>query len=183
VTEILDDDAVRRAAAGDVDAFAALVGRHRAVALRVAYGIASDAAEDVVQDACVKAFRALARFDTTQPFRPWLLAIVTNEARNWLRGDGRHRRAGLRLAAHRGTDGADPAEATERGEARRRLLGAVARLSPADRELVVLRWFAELSEAETATALGCPVGTVKSRSSRVLGKLRALLSEEVRADA
>jgi RNA polymerase sigma factor (sigma-70 family) len=178
VTEILDDDAVARAVAGDVDAFAGLVERHRALALRVAYGIAGDDAEDVVQEAFVKAFRALPRFDTGRRFRPWLLAIVANEARNRRRGTGRRRRAGLRLATRRVPDSPDPLETSERQESRRRLLAAVERLPAADREIVSLRWFAELSEAETAAALGCPVGTVKSRSSRALVRLRALLGEE-----
>jgi RNA polymerase sigma factor (sigma-70 family) len=199
VTDIVDDDAVARAAAGDLDAFALLVERHRAVALRVAYGIAGDDAEDVVQEACVKAFRALGggsaagispapaarrsagpRFDPGRPFRPWLLAIVANEARNRRRGSGRQHRLRLRAAGRRPVESPGPAEATERDADRRRLLAAVTRLSDADREIVALRWFAELSEAETAAALGCPLGTVKSRSSRALGRLRALLDTEER---
>jgi RNA polymerase sigma factor (sigma-70 family) len=180
--EILDDDLdgdlAGRAAGGDVDAFAHLVERHRGVALRVAYGIAGDDAEDVVQEACVKAFGALARFEAGRAFRPWLLAIVANEARNRRRGAGRWRRLGLRLADRPGTGGPDPAEVSERDEDRRRLLSAVARLPDADREIIALRWFADLSEAETATALGCPVGTVKSRSSRALARLRRSLGEE-----
>jgi RNA polymerase sigma factor (sigma-70 family) len=185
VREILDDDLVTRAGAGDLDAFGVLVERHRRVALRVAYGIAGDDAEDVVQEAFVKAFKGLgatsgsrSTFTAARSFRPWLLAIVANEARNRRRGLGRYRRAGLRLAGRRSPDGPDPAETGERNEARRRLLAAVARLSVADREIVALRWFAELTEAETAAALGCPRGTVKSRSSRALGRLRVLLGEE-----
>jgi RNA polymerase sigma-70 factor (ECF subfamily) len=178
---------VTRAAAGDIDAFTGLVERHRAVALRVAYGIAGDDAEDVVQEACVKAFRALARFEPGRrgahveagaAFRPWLLAIVANEARNRRRGAGRHRHLTLRLAGHRAPGAPDPAEISERHADREKLLAAVARLSDADREIIALRWFAELTEAETAAALACPVGTVKSRSSRALARLRALLGEE-----
>jgi RNA polymerase sigma factor (sigma-70 family) len=175
--DLPDDDAVTRAIAGNVDAFTDLVERYRSVALRVAYGIAGDDAEDVVQEACVKAFRALPGFHPDRPFRPWLLAIVANEARNRQRGIGRRRRVGLRVAGRRAVDGPDPVEAIERDEDRRRLLAAVARLGPADREIVALRWFAELTEAETASALGCPVGTVKSRSSRALARLRRLLEE------
>jgi RNA polymerase sigma-70 factor (ECF subfamily) len=214
VRETLDDDAVTRAAAGDIDAFTGLVERHRAVALRVAYGIAGDDAEDVVQEACVKAFRALPRFqpglrgpnaeaglrgpnaeaglrgpnaeaglrgpnaEAGAAFRPWLLAIVANEARNRRRGAGRRQRLSLRLAGRRTTGEPGPAEVTERDDDRGRLLAAVARLPAADREIVALRWFAELTEAETAAALGCPVGTVKSRSSRALARLRTLLGTE-----
>lgn len=79
---MLDDELVRAAASGDGAAFGALVDRHRTAALRIAYAIADGEAEDVAQDATTKAFRQLGRFDATRPFRPWYLAIVSNEARN-----------------------------------------------------------------------------------------------------
>ena len=64
-------------------------------------------------------------------------------------------------------------------EQRRWLLDAVAGLPDRDREIIALRYFADLSEAETATALACPVGTVKSRVARAIGRLRASLGAEV----
>ena len=75
---------------GDHDAYAELVTRHAPTALRTAALLgAGDAAEDVVQDAFVKAYAALDRFRTGAPFRPWLLRIVANEARNVHRASGR----------------------------------------------------------------------------------------------
>jgi RNA polymerase sigma-70 factor (ECF subfamily) len=77
-----DDELVSAALGGDGDAFGALVERHRRDALRVAYGIADGEADDVAQDAFVKAFRNLRQFRAGASFRAWLLAIVANEARN-----------------------------------------------------------------------------------------------------
>ena len=95
-----DAEAVARARAGDLDAYEVLVARYTALAHRTAvlFG-AGDDAEDVVQEAFVKGYRRLRQIRGDAPFRAWLLAIVTNEARNLLRS--RRRRAGLalRLAA------------------------------------------------------------------------------------
>jgi RNA polymerase sigma factor (sigma-70 family) len=77
-----DAELVVDARMGDVDAFTALVERYRHPALRLAYGIAGDEAEDAVQDAFVKAFRRLDSFRPGSAFRPWLFTIVANEARN-----------------------------------------------------------------------------------------------------
>src|SRR6478736_6049755 len=77
-----DAELVTAAREGDVDAFTALLDRYRQPALRLAYGIAGDDAEDAVQDGFVKAFRSLDGFRTDAAFRPWLFTIVANEARN-----------------------------------------------------------------------------------------------------
>ncbi len=77
-----DAQLIGLAQAGDVEALCDLVERHRAVALRVGYTIVGDEAEDVVQEAFVKVARSIDRFRRDAPFRPWLLTIVANEARN-----------------------------------------------------------------------------------------------------
>ena len=86
---------VVRAKRGDTTAYEELVRRYQGIAFRVALVAAGDAgdAEEAVQDGFVKAFRALARFRDDAPFRPWVLRIVTNEARNRRRSAGR--RAGV----------------------------------------------------------------------------------------
>ena len=178
-----DDDLVGRARLGDRDAFCALLERHRLVALRVGYTIAGAEAEDAVQEAMVKAYRHLDQFRPGSPFRPWLLAIVANEARNRRRSGGRRDALILRVR-ERGystdvtRDRSAEDAAIERDE-QSRLLAAVTALPDRDREIVALRYFAGLSEAETASALDCPAGTVKSRLSRALGRLRLALTEEV----
>lgn len=181
-----EDDLVRRSRSGDRVAFARLVEENQVIALRVAttmMGTGGDA-DDVVQDAFVKAFTRLDQIDGRGTFRVWLLAIVANEARNRHRSAGRRAALTLRVStpvdAPAGGPASDPALAAEANEARRQLAAAVAALPERDREVVALRYFAELSEAETAEALGCPAGTVKSRLSRALVRLRSVLIEEVR---
>jgi RNA polymerase sigma factor (sigma-70 family) len=131
-------------------------------------------APDVTQEAFVKAWRALGRFRPGAPFRPWLLAIVANEARNARRSAGR--RAAL---ATRATDAPGLSASTEdlvlTSEDRDRLLRALDQLAEIDREVISCRYLADLSERETAAVLGCRPGTVKSRLSRALERLRVLL--------
>lgn len=171
---------VERARAGDVDAYEVLVDRYRAVACRVAYAIAGDDGEDAAQEAFVKAFAALPRFRPGSRFRPWLLRIVANEARNRRRSATRHAQLALRLmgpAPGRAATVPSPEEDVLAAERRRSLAAALATLAPRDRAVIALRFAAELSEAEMAEALGCAPGTVKSRLSRALAKLRAALPE------
>jgi RNA polymerase sigma-70 factor (ECF subfamily) len=173
-----DSELVGRAQAGDIEALCDLMERHRAVALRVAYAIAGAEAEDVIQEAFVRAARSLATFRAGAPFRPWLLTIVANDARNRRRSTSRREALQLRVAL-RDAPGTSRTHTTEEiamaHEERRGLLLAVAALPDRDREVIALRYFAELSEAETASALECPVGTVKSRVARALGRLRLSL--------
>jgi RNA polymerase sigma-70 factor, ECF subfamily len=176
-----DSELVARARRGDVDAYEELVRMHQGIAFRTALlitGTTSDA-EEAAQDAFVKGFRALGRFRMDRPFRPWLLAIVANEARNRRRSAGRRQALELRAAEIRPGDAApSPEAAALRDERRRLLLAGVDRL-PAEQRLVVgCRYFLDLSEAETATTLGIRAGTVKSRLARALERLR----EEVPAD-
>jgi RNA polymerase sigma factor (sigma-70 family) len=173
-----ESELIARARSGDHASFALLVAAHQDVAFRAAYVVTGGAAEaeDAAQEGFVKAFRALGRFRDGAPFRPWLLTIVTNEARNRRRAEGR--RAGLALrVGERQLDAVAPSaedDALARF-GRAELLGAVERLRPADREIVSCRYLLGLDEAETAQALGCARGTVKSRLSRALERLRAEL--------
>lgn len=177
---VLDDtDLVAEATAGDLAAFDRLVARHQEVAVRVATLTAGPGlAPDAVQEAFVKAWRALPRFRPGAPFRPWLLTIVANEARNAVRAAGRRDALALRSV----TVPTDPDQAPEAAvigaEQRARLLRALDRLSDLDREVVAYRYFAELSEREIAAALGCRPGTVKSRLSRALDRLRVAFEAE-----
>ena len=161
--------------AGDRTAFGHLVRRHAPVAKRMAvlWGAGADA-DDVVQDAFVKAYAALPRFRADGEFRGWLLTIVRNETRNLFRSRGR-RAAREELALLPETDLAfadDPEEAALSSVRRSELLAEVRRLPVELREVVACRYLLELSEAETATALGIPAGTVKSRLHRALTMLR-----------
>jgi RNA polymerase sigma factor (sigma-70 family) len=165
---------VERARRGDLDAFETLVLAYQSLAFRTAFVIAGDAAdaEEAAQDAFVKAHRALGRFHTGEPFRPWLLTIVANEARNRRRARGRRAALALRAAGEPEAPGEDPEAATLATERREWLRDAVERLRDDDRDVLACRYFLELSEEETAAALGIARGTVKSRIHRALGRLQ-----------
>ena len=107
---LADREIVADAKRGDRDAFEQLVRVHQGIAFRTAYVIAGSAAdaEEAVQDAFVKAYRALGRFREGAPFRPWLLAIVANEARNRRRSAARRARFELHLAEERPSADAAP---------------------------------------------------------------------------
>jgi RNA polymerase sigma-70 factor (ECF subfamily) len=173
---------IEAAVAGERRAYAALVARHQQVAFRAAYLITGSEteAEDAIQDACVKAWLALGRFRPGAPFRPWFVRIAVNEARNRRRGAGRRAGLVLRLgssAAHAST-AAPSAEAEALAAVEREhLVAALGRLREADQLVITARYFLGLSETEAATALGWRHGTLKSRLSRALGRLRTALEE------
>jgi RNA polymerase sigma-70 factor (ECF subfamily) len=172
---------IARAQQGDTVAYGSLVRAHQDIAFRVAClagGSAADA-EEAAQEGFVKAWRALPRFRAGSPFRPWLLAIVANEARNRRRAAGRRAGLALRAAEHAERSaggagaGASPETLVLAGARRETLLAALAALDERDRAVLTCRYLLELSEEETAAALGCRRGTVKSRTSRALERLRA----------
>jgi RNA polymerase sigma factor (sigma-70 family) len=171
-----DTELVARAKRGELDAYEEIVRRHQSIAFRTAWVITGSAAdaEEAAQDAFIKAHRALGRFRDGAPLRPWLLTIVANEARNRVKSAGRRERLALRVAEERRPGGAvpSPEAALLDSERRDELLAALNELSDSDREAIACRYFLDLSEAETAAALGCPKGTVKSRLSRALGRMR-----------
>jgi len=175
----IEDTLVERARRGDADAYEELVRRYTEMAFRAAYLVTGSApdAEEAAQDAFVKAFRALSRFRAGAPFRPWLLRIVGNEARNRRRAASRRAALELRVAEGIRAGGAAPSPeaAAEAAEERRALLRALVMVGDDHREVVGCRYLLELSVEETAATLGIPEGTVKSRLARALAHLRELM--------
>jgi RNA polymerase sigma factor (sigma-70 family) len=173
-----DSNLLARAQRGDAGAYEEIVQRYQQIAFRTAYVITGSAAdaEDAAQDGFVKAYRALKSFRLGADPRPWLLRIVANEARNRVRSSQRRHGLELRLAeGFRPGDAApSPEAAAVASEDRRRLLDLVNALGDEDRMVISSRYFLELSGEETAAALGIPEGTVKSRLSRALTRLRVL---------
>jgi RNA polymerase sigma factor (sigma-70 family) len=168
---------VARAIAGDQAAYGELVARYTALAHRTAYLLGAGAdAGDVVQEAFVKAYRKLGTFREDADFKPWLLKIVANETKNLHRGRRRRNLMELKLATVTETvDHDDPGTLVD--DSRAQLLKAVQSLPEHDRQVVTCRYLLELSEAETAQTLNLAKGTVKSRLSRALAKLRPMLEE------
>jgi RNA polymerase sigma factor (sigma-70 family) len=172
---------VERAKKGDTGAYEVLVRRYQGVAQRTAYVVTGDAgdAEDAAQSGFNKAYYALGRFRSDAPFRPWLLKIVANEARNRRRSAGRREGLRLRLQEDRPREDAAPSPeaAVLAGEPRRVLIEALNSLKEGERRVIALRYLLDLSEKEMAAVMGVAKGTVKSRLSRAMKKLRAAIEE------
>ncbi len=172
-----DGEDIRAALEGDLEAYGRIVERYQHVALRAAWLVVRDeaTAQDVCQEAFLRAHRHLARFRLDAAFRPWLLAIVTNVARNTVRAEGRRGGMWSRFARTVRLQQSGPERALERAEGRDALLEAIASLPREDQEVIHLRYFLELPEAEVAAVVGIPTGTAKSRLNRARRHLREVI--------
>ncbi|MGH2960771.1 MAG: RNA polymerase sigma factor [Solirubrobacterales bacterium] len=166
-----------RTLAGELAAFATLVDRHRDPAFRLAARIVGpQEAEDVVQDALLRAFHHLAEFRREASFRTWLLRITHNRAL-----DTRARRrpdpvAEVPEPEPRQASGVrTPAEALEQGERRERLRWKLSQLRPAHGAVLALRDLDGMSYDEIAELTGVPLGSVKARLHRARAELIELL--------
>jgi len=174
---------VSQARKGDDSAWERLVYEHQEPIFRLAYLLLGDAheAEDVAQDTFVRAFGALSTFDTARSLRPWLLTIASNLARNRMRSFRRYF-AALRRTVQKDPDLRDPTAVLGERSAQEweanTLWQAVRRLKPAEQEVIYMRYFLELPEADMASALQIAPGTVKSRLHRALAQLRGVVDRE-----
>ena len=169
---------VRRAVEGDLRAFEELVERHQDVVFRVAARIVGVTdAQDVSQDAFLRAFHRLERFRGEGSFRSWLLQITRNTALNALeRGRAQPVQPVPEFEEAAGVERQRvPVEQLERLERRQRLEGKLAMLRPAHRAVLVLRDIEGLTYEEIAAATHSPVGSVKGRLHRARGELIDLL--------
>ena len=173
-----DETLIERTRLGELTAFEELVERHRGIVFRVAARIVGpDDAEDVSQDAFLRAFHRLDQYRGTATFRTWLLQITQNTALNRLAWA---RRRPTEMASE-SPDAADrdpvrqPATALEDRERQERLELKLRDLRPAYRSLLVLRDLEGLSYNEIAEVLDMPVGSVKGRLHRARDELIDLL--------
>jgi RNA polymerase sigma-70 factor, ECF subfamily len=179
---VSEADLVHRARQGDASAWDTLVEQHQEALFRLAYLIVSDPddAADIAQEAFIRAYRSLHRFDPERALRPWLLSIAGNLARNHRRSIGRYFAALQRLArgevALHGEANIEELSAQQR-EAQS-LWKAVRRLSEADQQVIYLRHFLDCSVEETAAVLDIAPGTVKSRLHRALARLRGVIEAD-----
>jgi RNA polymerase sigma-70 factor (ECF subfamily) len=187
--DLPDDEAVRRVRAGDRDAFRVLVERHQGRAFRLARRVLRDeeGARDAVQEAFLKAYASLDRFEGRSGFYTWLYRLVLNQCLDMLR-----RRRSERRVDRQDDDDAlenaaadppqvsgvvfEPAAETMRGELREKLAAAIATLPEAARQTLLLREVDGLSYAEIAEALDIPKGTVMSRLHYARQRLQHILA-------
>lgn len=177
-----ESELVAQARAGDADAYRCLMLREQDIAFRAAFLITGDTAdaEDATQEGFVKAFYALGRFRDGSPFRPWLLRIVTNEARNRRRASGRQTSALQRAGIDQPAISYEPSPETSvlAAESRTLVLAALDRLSDDDRLILAYRYLLDMEVAEITTILDCPQRTVRSRIARALKRLATHLSND-----
>jgi len=181
-----DEILIRRSQEGDTDAFGRLVERYMRRAYYAALGFVGrhEDAQELSQEAFVRAFRARERIDPERPFYAWLYQIIRRLCFNHTRDRGTRFRklqeAGpwLEDLARRRNTHADPHRQLERAEAKRRVMGAIEKLSERDREVLVLKEFEGLKYREIAELVGIPIGTVMSRLYTARRKLAAELERQ-----
>jgi RNA polymerase sigma-70 factor, ECF subfamily len=178
---------IERCQTGDREAFEELFYAYRDDVFRFAYLVVRDSslAQDVVQEAFLKVFRSINKFQFRSSFKSWLYRVAVNEAITILR----RRRVKEDLEptpdANRGREAVQatrawqPEEAVLESEERRLLRGAIGQLDPVHRSVVVLKYFDEFSDTEIAAVIGCPPGTVKSRLHRARELLRNAMARQM----
>ena len=174
-----EPELIRNARQGDSLAWARLMRQHQEPIFRFAYLLLGDAdeAEDIAQETFFRAYRALERFDTQRPMRPWLLRIAANLAYNRQRSLGRYFTALQSVFRQEKQAQSNLEEQSSRAGKARQVWEAVRQLKPADAQVIYLRYFLELSTEEVAEALAIPSGTVKSRLHRASDRLRQVIEQ------
>lgn len=180
---VTNEDLAHSIQRGDRDALATLIERHYDALVGYLYRMTAgdrNLAQDLAQEAFLRLIRGIGRYQYPRPFKPWLYAIATNLTRD------HYKRAAVRWKAVEQDsdglgdveDGGEPPEAQlEAALEVRQIIAALGRLPEPQREAMVLRYYQEFSLAEISQTLGIPVGTVKSRLSLGLRRLRDLMLE------
>jgi RNA polymerase sigma-70 factor (ECF subfamily) len=180
-----DSAAVKAAQLGNRSAFEWLVRRHQQRMYAVALGVLHhhEDARDACQEAFLRAFRGLARFDGHSQFSTWVHRIVVNICIDRLRARSSHASLSIDDVEHVLLTDDDPARAAERVQLGGRIGAALAQLSPSHRTVLVLRELEGLSYQEIADATQCALGTVMSRLFHARKKMQALLVDEEPVEA
>jgi RNA polymerase sigma-70 factor, ECF subfamily len=176
-----DEELAPRFLSGDENAARILIKRYQRPLFGLLYRLTGNAAdaEELFQEALYRALRAGATYDARRRFKPWLYAIAVNLARD--RAQRSSHRATPELRAAEDLPDGDPREHETEWIARADVVRALAELPPSHRDVVVLRYFEGLEEAEIAEAAGIPRGTVKSRLHHALRKMKDSLSAAERS--
>jgi RNA polymerase sigma-70 factor (ECF subfamily) len=171
---------VRHAADGDAAAWEPLVLAHQEAVFRLCYLLLGDPddADDIAQEAFLRAWKHLKRFDPARPLRPWLLSIASNLASNRRRSAGRYLAALTRAFRNEPATTSSTEEKSAQHMEAGELWKAVRNLNVSDQQIIYLRYFLDLPVAETAEVLQVAEGTVKSRLSRALDRLRGIIQQD-----
>ncbi len=174
--------AITRLKRGDIGGLEVLVRRYQVQAARTAYLIVRDRAlaEDIAQAAFVKSYEKIARFDPERPFGPWFMRIIVNDA---VKAASRRERTVSLDGAGSGVEDflSDPHEHAERSESRRRVWSALEKLPPAQRAVIVQKYYLGMSEAEMSKAGASPSGTIKWRLHAARKRLADILRPRLAA--
>jgi RNA polymerase sigma-70 factor (ECF subfamily) len=183
------DELLRRARRREPEALCKLVEIYNGRVFGLLYRLTGsrDAAEDLLQETFLRVVRVIGQYEHVGKFESWLFRIAANLARDRARRLVRHGEASpanenslsaVPRISGRADDGRDPAEQLVHREAGQQLEACLARLSAAEREIILLRHYSELSFREIAELLGIPLGTALARAHRALQRLRAELADE-----
>lgn len=182
---------IRQAKAGDVKSFEQLIAGHQKRIFNIAYRVLGNPedANDVTQEALVKAYCGIKKFKGKSSFSTWLFTIVNNACIDFIRknrktdmiyldreyetGDGTYK-------VQLGDDENTPEELFEKKEAQRLVHESIGELSYDHRKIIILRDIEHFSYKEIAQILGCPEGTVKSRISRAREGLKTIIKEKLK---
>ena len=169
-------DVIARAAAGDKDAFAAIMAAHEVDMAKVAYVICGDLdlADEALQSAWLLAWRKVGTVRDAARLRPWLVTVVANEARQVLRR--RRRRSVIEIPLDEAGQSIAPDPAGRATDVD--LAMALAKLSPEDRSLLALRYVAGLDSTELGHATGRSASGTRARLARLLAGLRSELGDD-----
>jgi RNA polymerase sigma-70 factor (ECF subfamily) len=175
-TATTEDQIVRRCQTGDREAFRNLVDHYQNVLYGTAYMMTNNrtVAEDQVQETLLSAWKAIGSFRSGHPFKPWLVRILVNKVVSYQRANSKTMES---VDSNQVTDpvGDDPAGDIKREDQLQRVLQS---LSQEQRQVVLLRYFAGLSLAETAAVLGRRQGTVKSQVHIALEQLKEFIEDD-----
>ena len=178
-----EHEAIARMQRGDISGLDSLVKTYQVEALRTAMLITRDKAlaEDVVQNAFIRAYQRIDQFDASRPFAPWFMRSVANAAVQASQKDQRN--LSLDVDVNEGATFEDllptttgiPDEKLEAKERQQLIKDALDQLTPEQRSAVVMRYFLDMSEEDMSTALETPKGTIKWRLHESRKRLRGLL--------
>lgn len=182
-----EEQLIKRCKKGDRKAFDELVMMHQDKVVNMAYGLLSNREDafDAAQETFIKVYRAIDTFAEKSSFSTWLYRILANVCKDILR---KRQRSAKVISIHAETEEGEaptqipdtsptPEESVERSDMQKQVWDALSKLKPEQKDIIVYFDMQGLSYEETAAAIDCPVGTVKSRLNRARNALRKILSE------